>query len=168
MDTFEKALEFTLRWEGGYANHPADPGGATNYGVTQRVYDHFRQLSGLPARRVRDIESHEVREIYRQHYWEPIMAHLLPEPLAIACFDWAVNAGPRRAIEHLQECLGVSVDGIIGPRTMAGMQSAGRETLWCFLQRREDFYRRIGRGPKRVFLKGWLNRLNDLRGYLEG
>jgi lysozyme family protein len=69
---FERALEFTLRWEGGYVNHPSDPGGATNRGITQVTYDQWRTQKRLPTREVRLIEEHEVRSIYWQYYWAPV------------------------------------------------------------------------------------------------
>src|SRR5215212_9684838 len=92
---FQASLPFILRWEGGYVNHPADPGGATNKGVTQRVYDDWRVRRGMPARDVRQIMDDEVHAIYEAGYWTPPHCDLLPRPLDLVQFDTAVNMGPR-------------------------------------------------------------------------
>ena len=68
---FVDALPFILQWEGGYVNHPADPGGATNKGVTQKVYDAWRGAKGLAARDVRQLEEAELQAIYEGGYWVP-------------------------------------------------------------------------------------------------
>ena len=166
MSGFDKALKFTLKWEGGYSNHPADKGGATNFGVTQKTYDSFRDKSRISRRSVREIVPTEVSEIYCSMFWNPIYAGALPEKIAIAYFDWAVNTGTSRAIKHLQGCLQVAEDGLIGPITLKAMARSHSGTLESFLLKREAFYRTIGKGKQAVFLKGWLNRLASLREYL--
>lgn len=103
---FERALAFVLRWEGGYSDHPDDPGGATNYGITQATYDVWRRSNGLPTRPVREISMDEVRAIYRTRYWEPIRGDELPPPLALATFDLAVNSGVGLARKALREAGG--------------------------------------------------------------
>jgi lysozyme family protein len=92
---FERALEFTLQWEGGYVDHPNDPGGATNKGVTQGVYDAFRKARGLPTRPVRELSTEECREIYYQHYWLPVEGRTSPQwvQFRFALFDTFVNFG---------------------------------------------------------------------------
>lgn len=167
MSTFEKALKFTLQWEGGYSNHEADKGGATMQGITQLNYHRYLTGRGIAPRSVREIKPTEVRDIYCQMFWNPIHASALPPKLGIAYFDWAVNTGPTRAVKHLQACLGVKADGEIGPITLKAMAGAKSEVLTCFLARREAFYREIGQGKQKVFLKGWMNRLEALKSYLE-
>lgn len=106
MDMFEKALAFVLKWEGGYSDHPLDPGGATNYGITQATYDAWRKRKNLPTKPVKEITMSEVRLIYRERYWEAIGGNSLPPPLALAAFDFAVNSGVARAQRYLAEAKG--------------------------------------------------------------
>ncbi len=100
--TFETALQQILKWEGGFADHPADPGGATNYGVTQATYDAYRRKAGLPTRSVRDIERSEVEAIYREAYWlRAGCDDISPPALALCVFDAAVNSGVGAALKWL-------------------------------------------------------------------
>ncbi len=105
---FETALAFVLRWEGGYSDHPQDPGGATNYGITQRTYDAWRKRQGLPTRPVREISMEEVQAIYRDRYWKPLPARYAEKDpaLALALFDFAVNSGVGTARRALREAGG--------------------------------------------------------------
>ena len=140
---FDRALPVVLQMEGGYVNHPADPGGATNKGVTQRVYDAWRRQQGLPEQSVRGIGPDEVRAIYERQYWRPCGADDLEWPMSLAVFDAAVNHGVRRARQFLTEA----------------------PDFGSYLERREQFYRTIvaNRPASAAFLKGWLNRLKHLR-----
>ena len=163
---FQAALPFILRWEGGYVNHPADPGGATNKGITQRVYDDWRVRQGQAARDVKLLEETELQAIYESGYWIPPRCDLLTDPLDLVHFDTAVNSGPKRAVRFLQKAVGCNVDGDFGQGTkdaVAACDRAAAVTAYC--DAREAFYRDIvARKPSQaVFLKGWLNRLNALR-----
>ena len=165
-DALEPALRFVLGWEGGFVDHPNDPGGRTNKGVTQKVYDGWRARQGLPAQDVKGIADAEVHAIYAGDYWLPPRCDLLQSPLDMVQFDTAVNMGVGRAVRFLQACVGCSVDGGFGPgteRAVAGCDTTAVLAAYC--QRREDFYRGlVQRDPKlAVFMKGWLNRLNALR-----
>lgn len=95
---FERALTRALRYEGGYVNHPADPGGATNQGVTQAAYDKWRTRQRLPTRSVREITPAEVRAVYHTDYWLAIGGDELAPARAAALFDAAVNSGVGRAL----------------------------------------------------------------------
>lgn len=109
MDAFRTALSFTLRWEGGFVNHPKDPGGATNYGVTQATYNTWRSGKGLPQRSVQEITREEVEAIYRELFWIPIGGEALAKkslPLAVSAFDFAVNSGVGRAKSFLASAKG--------------------------------------------------------------
>jgi lysozyme family protein len=164
---FDAALPFVLRWEGGYVDHPDDPGGATNRGVTQGVYDDWRAQQQQPTRSVREITGDEVRAIYETGYWTPPRCDLLRSQLDLVHFDTAVNMGVGRAIRFLQASLGCAVDGQFGPHTesaAAGCELASTITAYC--DAREDYYRRLveKRPSLGVFLRGWLNRLHALRG----
>lgn len=168
--SFEKALTFTLRFEGGYSNHPADRGGPTNKGITQRVYDMYRKNRMLPMRTVRLISDKEVNDIYRSMYWDKIEGDKTEPKIAAFLFDTAVNSGPSRAIRFLQQALGIYADGVIGPVTRESREEAETKYPDRLLERlfeiREHFFKAIGVGTQRVFLKGWLNRLNGLKEYL--
>ena len=98
-DPFEIALAFTLRWEGGYSDHPTDPGGATHYGITQATYSKWLSKQGKPDAHVRNITMTEVRQIYYQEYWlKAGCDQTQPLPLAISVFDFAVNSGVGTAL----------------------------------------------------------------------
>jgi len=165
-NAFVASLPFVLRWEGGYVNQPADPGGATNKGVTQRVYDDWRQRQGREARDVRHITDVEVLAIYEMDYWIPPRCDLLCRNLDLVQFDTAVNMGVGRAVRFLQASLGCGVDGDFGPLTQNAADTCDvGSTIIAYCDRREAFYRDlVERRPKmQVFLRGWLNRLNALR-----
>lgn len=115
---YRPALSLTLAFEGGFVNNPKDPGGATNFGVTQAVYDAYRQKLGLTKRSVRLIESAEVQEIYAKNYWRLMRGDSLPVGIDFAVFDFAVNSGVSRAIRYLQRVVGVPDDGALGDMTL--------------------------------------------------
>lgn len=166
--SFVESLPFVLRWEGGFVNHPADPGGATNKGVTQKVYDAWRADSGLTVQSVRQISDEEVHAIYEGGYWRPPRCDSLQRKLDLAQFDTAVNMGPGRAVRFLQQAVGAAVDGDFGPGTERAVRDSVEDlggTLARYCDAREAFYLRlIERNPKlAVFRKGWMNRLNALR-----
>jgi lysozyme family protein len=154
---FDTCLAEVLRWEGGWSDHPRDPGGATMRGVIQRVYDAWRDQMRLPRRSVREIEDRELRAIYWQQYWCAVRADELPAGIDLAVFDFAVNSGPARAARHLQQALGVAVDGHIGAGTLAAAQEADAAVVVrAIMASRRAFLHAI---PHRApFLKGWLRR----------
>lgn len=167
---FETALAFTLRYEGGYVNDPADRGGETNFGVTHATYDHYRKKKGLPRRSVRLIEQAEVRDIYKTLYWSPAGCDLLTPNLARCHFDWAVNHGVAGATRTLQKVVGTTPDGVIGPKTTQAIIQAiakhGDKSLastYCLV--RENWYRNhaSGNASQRKFLQGWLNRVHAIK-----
>jgi lysozyme family protein len=163
---FEAALPFVLRWEGGFVDHPNDPGGRTNKGITQKVYDDWRRRQELPQRDVKMIEHGEVLAIYEAGYWIPPRCDLLEPQLDLVQFDTAVNMGPGRAVRFLQQAVGCGVDGDFGPATERAVAACDPgSTIVKYCDTREAFYRnRVRTNPDQaVFLKGWLNRLNALR-----
>ena len=168
-DRLDTALTFTLRWEGGYVNHPADPGGATNKGVTTATYDAYRKAKGLPVNDVRNISDAELHDIYENGYWMKAKCPALPVDLDAVQFDTAVNMGVRRAVKFIQKSTGATADGIWGPKTAAAVAAADTgKTLTAYCDTREAFYEAlVRRRPEmKVFMKGWMNRLNDLRGFV--
>jgi len=170
MDRLDDCLRFVLRWEGGYVNHPNDPGGATNKGVTQRTFDSWRLRAGKPRADVRTITDEEVHAIYAVDYWLAARCDTLPAPLDLVTFDTAVNMGVGRAVRFLQRLGGVAEDGDFGPLTrqaVADATQAGspQDMARSFCYYREQYYEELVRRNAKlaVFLKGWMNRLNALR-----
>jgi lysozyme family protein len=165
-EAFDEALVFALRWEGGYVNHPSDPGGATNYGVTQGTYDRYRSTKGLTKQSVKLISSAEVHDIYESMYWDAARCAELPWPVSSAQFDAAVNAGPRQATQLLQRAAGVSDDGVIGPKSLAAINAMHPKelALRCCDERQKFYQSLVNRKPSLgAFLKGWTHRVNALR-----
>ena len=111
-----------LAFEGGKVNNPNDPGGRTNEGVIQRVYDGWRRRKGLPLRSVYEMEPAERDDIYRNQYWVAVRGDELPAGVDLAVYDGAVNSGPAQAIKWLQRALGVTVDGHIGEATLRALE----------------------------------------------
>jgi lysozyme family protein len=120
---FQQVTNWLLIHEGGFVNNPNDPGGATNKGITQRVYDGYRRKKSLPLQSVALMSDVECWEIYEEQYWNPIIGDELPSGLDYALYDFAVNSGPSRAVRFLQEILGVTVDGIMGNATLGAIAS---------------------------------------------
>jgi lysozyme family protein len=149
-------FEWLMRWEGEvYENDPDDPGGATKYGIDQRSH---------PEVNIRRLTRDQAQAIYVSDYWVPIRGQELPAPLDWVMADIAVNNGRTRAVKWLQEELNTVADGIFGKVTLAAVRKHDEKDLArALLNRREAFYRQIATGRKRKFLKGWLNRNNDLR-----
>lgn len=163
---FEASLPFVLRWEGGFVDHPNDPGGRTNKGVTQRVYDAWRKRQGLPVREVKRLDDTELHRIYESGYWIPPHCDRLARQLDLVHFDTAVNMGPGRAVRFLQKAAGCGVDGDFGSQTEKAVQACRPgDLIASYCATREAYYRELVRrnASLGVFLKGWLNRLNALR-----
>ena len=125
---FDICLDEVLRQEGGYVDHPADPGGATNMGITHKTLARWRKVSPwwkLPKAEIRDLKRAEARDIYRRLYWLPLHAEEMPAGLDLAMFDFAVNSGPSRATKALQAVVGVKADGVYGPLSRAAVKARG-------------------------------------------
>lgn len=120
--TIPKMLEQLRRHEGGYVNHPRDPGGATKWGVTHATYDAYRRGRGLPTRSVRDMTETEYQAILREQFWRPMRCDELPPGLDYATFDGGWGSGPKRGIRWLQRTVGTTQDGLFGPLTLAAVR----------------------------------------------
>lgn len=166
---FDICLDEVLRHEGGYADHPSDPGGATNLGITHKTLARWRQVSPwwrLDKAEVRGLQRVEAARIYRASYWDRGKAGKLPPGLDLALFDFAVNSGPDRAIRTLQAELGVVADGQIGPLTLdaiktRGVRNGAGELIDAFCDRRLSFLKRLP--TYAVFGKGWSARVAAIR-----
>ncbi len=159
-DTFAAAVALVLEHEGGYVDHPRDPGGATKYGITRRTLARWRAVRPwwkLPKSAVRRLSRREARDIYRARYWERCQCQELPTGLDYVVFDAAVNSGPQRAVKWLQQVVGTTVDGVIGARTLA---AAARyppdQAITHYMNRRVKFLRALSTFP--TFGRGWLGR----------
>jgi len=158
---FRDCLELVLKHEGGFVNHPKDPGGITNLGVTKRVWEEW---IGHPAteKDMRELTPAIVAPMYEMRYWRPSYCEKLPRGLDLLVFSMAVNAGAGRSVKLLQDAIGVVADGIIGPRTMARINEANVETLIDkFSEARTDYYKGLKLFP--VFGVGWLRRTENER-----
>jgi lysozyme family protein len=123
MDDFTMSFAHVLATEGGYVNDPKDPGGPTNHGVTQKEYDAWRTAHGQPVQSVRNIDTNEVEMMYRKWFWTPCGADRLPPGVDYCVFDCAVNSGPHKAVTLLQQAVGATPDGSIGPKTLAAVKA---------------------------------------------
>ncbi|PLS67958.1 MAG: secretion activating protein [Cyanobacteria bacterium M5B4] len=167
---FTLAYTFTEEYEGGYVNHPNDPGGATNYGITQDTYNYWRQSKQLPVQHVAHISREEVLNIYYDNYWILGQCDKLGLPLNIVHFDTCVNFGVFGGITFLQEAVGEVEDGILGQRTYKAIkQYSARELAKkvCFARIHYRHYRVQQSPSQNVFLQGWLNRDNALINYID-
>jgi len=158
---FRDCLDLVLKSEGGYIDHPKDPGGRTNLGVTQRVWEEW---IGHPAteKDMRELTPAIVAPMYEMRYWRTSYCEKLPRGLDLLVFSMAVNAGSGRSVKLLQDAIGVLPDGVIGPRTMAKINEANAETLIDkFSEARTAYYKGLKLFP--VFGKGWLSRTDKER-----
>lgn len=162
QDAFARALPLILVHEGGYVNHPKDPGGATNKGVTQATYDGWRARKGLPSQSVRSITDDEIAAIYRRDYWDKVKGDDLPAGVAYAVFDFAVNSGVDRASRYLQKVIGAAQDGEIGPATVAAAKARSQATIIDMLCDERMAYLRSLKTFS-TFGKGWTRRVAEVR-----
>lgn len=157
---FERCLELVLVHEGGFVNHPKDPGGATNFGVTQKVYDAYRKTRARPYQSVKFITADETKAIYKFQYWDRIQGDMLPRGLDYAVFDFAVNSGVGRASKYLQACIGAKQDGVIGAMTISAIGKPAN-VINALCDRRMSFLRNLG--TFLTFGKGWTRRVTEVR-----
>lgn len=155
---FSQALAHVLKYEGGYSDHPSDPGGATNLGITRAVLGEWLGREASKAE-VRALRPETAAAIYRARYWDAARCDELPDGMDLAVFDCAVNQGVGRAARFLQQAAGVTADGKIGPRTLAAVASADAgELLREFMARRMNAYGLLAT-LFRTFGLGWSRRL---------
>lgn len=153
-------LAITLPHEGGYVDHPKDPGGATNMGITFATLAAYRGRKVTKAD-VRALTVAEAREIYRVNYWNPVKGDLLPAGVDVSTFDYGVNSGPSRSIKELQRVAGVPADGRIGGVTLTKVRAMDAKTVvQKHCARRLSFVR--GLTTFKTFGKGWSRRIADI------
>ena len=158
---FDKCMTMLLAHEGGYVNHPDDPGGMTNLGVTKRTYDEYHGTD-VTEDEMRALTKADVEPIYRRNYWDRCRCPDLPTGVDWAVFDFAVNAGTGRAAKALQQAVEATQDGSIGPLTLILVKRVPVENI---INRtavyREQFYRSLKTFD--TFGRGWLRRNDETR-----
>lgn len=169
-DEFDHCFAKTLSHEGLFSNHPLDPGGMTMLGVTRRTWAAWtgRKVSEVSEAEMRSLTPEKVAPLYHQEYWQAVRGDDLPRGVNMMVFDIAVNSGPSRAIIMLQKGINaltgrvkVTVDGRIGPKTIAAAASADNVALIkAIANSRLWFY--IDLSTFKTFGKGWMVRLLDV------
>lgn len=153
---FATAFQLLLGHEGDFSDHPADPGGKTRFGVTEAAAREFGYQGDM-----RELPVDVAQQIYLQRYWKPISAEDLPPGIRYIMFDAAVNSGPRQAALWLQRALGVTADGLIGPKTLAAAYAQDTNALRLrLLAQRLRFMTGLTNWP--AFSRGWARRVADL------
>lgn len=160
-NTLEKAMPHIFKVEGGYVDHPRDPGGATNLGITIGTLRAWRKAP-VSKSDVRNLSKSEATAIYKAQYWDKVAGDELPAGLDYAMFDFGVNSGPSRAVKFLQRILGVSVDGVIGVMTL---EAVGKFPVQQLIRRlcsdRLAWLRRLKTWD--AFGRGWSRRIHHVQ-----
>ena len=161
QSSYDEALRRLLVHEGGYSNHPDDPGGPTNFGIT--IFDYRRYVKpDAGAADVRAMTLDEAKAIYRAKYWDALRGDQLPAGLDYAVFDYRVNSGVSRGAKVLQRILGVADDGIVGLVTLAAVKACDcKATIAALCDERLRFLQSLRTWP--VFGKGWGRRVAEVR-----
>ena len=154
---FDVWFEHILETEGGYVNHPRDPGGHTNKGITLDTYSDWLGYRAS-VEQLKSIPNRHVKAIYRENYWNKVRASELPSGLDVVVADAAVNKGVDKASRILQEILGVEVDGVIGSETIAETYRHKVSYLvYTYSEERLKFYRSLS--TYNIFGYGWEKRV---------
>jgi lysozyme family protein len=158
-NNWTECLEIILHHEGGYVNHPKDPGGETNLGVTKRVYEEHGGTKDM-----KDLTVEDVSPIYKKSYWDRVKGDQLPAGLDLCVFDFGVNAGTGRTAKYLQRLVGTTVDGGIGPNTLkcvdAYVEEVGLDNaIKNFQEARQGYYEKLS--TFETFGRGWTRRVNE-------
>ena len=156
---WEKSFALMLKSEGGYVDHPNDPGGRTNLGVTQAVWENWvGRASG--EKEMRALTPEMVKPLYKKKFWDACKCDNLPSGIDYLVFDFAVNAGPGRSAKTLQKVVGVNPDGAIGPITLAAVANT-KDLIEKFSDEKATFYKSLPTFSS--FGNGWLNRIAHVK-----
>ena len=164
-ENFSSSLIAVLKSEGGFVNHPSDPGGATNLGVTKKVWEAW---IGKPVSisDMRNLTQAQVSPLYKKQYWDAVRGDDLPSGLDYLVFDFAINAGVSRAIKTLQKALSITDDGVFGNKTLESVSKADTTDLIIkFSDLKEQFYKSLPTFS--VFGKGWMRRVAEAKTYAQ-
>ena len=155
-DNFEKCLLLLLSHEGGFVDHPKDPGGMTNLGVTKKVYDKWIGRKST-EKEMRNLTPADVAIIYKNNYWDKVRGDDLPSGLDWCAFDWAVNSGSGRPAKAIQKAVGATADGAIGPMTLQAVADKDpKNIIESVYHTRQKFYE--GLKTFETFGRGWTRR----------
>ena len=147
--TFDEAFKKLIGHEGGYVNHPDDPGGETKFGITKRTY---------PLENIKGMTLERAKALYLQDYWGPAGCDAVPDGIKFDLFDMAVNSGAVTAIKTLQRAVDATPDGILGPKTLQAINSMPAPRLVARLNgHRLDLMADLKTWP--VFGRGWAKRV---------
>lgn len=151
--TFDEAFQRLLGHEGGFVDHPSDPGGATNWGITQRVAREHGYAGDM-----REFPVTEAKRIARRAYWDAVSADAMPPALRFDLFDAAYNSGPTQAVKWLQRALSVADDGKVGPKTLMAAQAYNPPAVVArFNGHRLEMLASLSTWP--AFGRGWARRV---------
>jgi lysozyme family protein len=158
---FDACFNHLIKHEGGYVNHPSDPGGRTNLGVTQEVWEDWTDRAVNEAE-MKALTPEKVKPLYKELYWDRVKGDKLPAGVDYCVFDAAVNSGVRRASQWLQTALGVTADGSIGPQTLAmTLATSPDTTITNYSAQRLKFLQGLSTWP--TFGKGWERRVAEVK-----
>jgi len=172
----QKCVDKTLVFEGGLSNDPADPGGRTYKGVTQRVYDAYRVEKGLPKQDVALMSNDECYDIYEHQYFIPTFAPSVDDiKCAWKMFDIGVNMGVSRSLKFTQSLIGVVADGQFGQKSQDALKEYQLTDGWadsmihslCTMQTQRYKDLVVANPSLQKFLVGWLRRASDAGNGLE-
>lgn len=158
---WDACFNHLIKHEGGYVNHPSDPGGRTNLGITQSVWENWVDRP-VTEEEMKALTKDMVKPLYKDLYWERVKGDKLPSGVDYCVFDAAVNSGVRRASQWLQSALGVTADGSIGPQTLAIASVTSPATIITnFSAQRLKFLQGLSTWP--TFGKGWERRVAEVK-----
>lgn len=158
---FNQCLEMLLRHEGGFSDHPDDPGGITNLGVTLATYEQWVGRA-VTIDEMKALTVKDVAPIYKDRYWDAVRGDDLPSGVDWSVFDWAVNSGPGRASRALQRIVGVTADGKIGPITLKAVHDMKADKIIDKMyDARQHFYEQLSTFD--TFGRGWTRRNKETR-----
>jgi len=159
-ENWDACFTMVLKHEGGFVNHPKDPGGMTNLGVTRTNWELYLDHDVTEAD-MRALTPEMVKPFYKKNYWDRIRGDELPSGVDYAAYDLAVNSGTGRAAKYLQQIAGVTADGVIGPRSMEAIQKCDAEDVVDEIcNMRMTFLKNLNTFD--TFGKGWTIRVNDV------
>lgn len=159
--TFSKILPYVFEEEGGYVNHPADPGGHTNMGITLATLSAWTGTKASAAD-IRNLSQTTAADIYKKSYWDKIAGDVLPAGIDYAVFDYAINSGPARAAKALQKIAGTTQDGIIGDGTLSAVMLRDPASVINNLcDARQAWLQTLT--TYKTFSKGWSARIKRVR-----
>ena len=166
LNNWDKCFQLMLAHEGGYVNHPKDPGGMTNLGVTKRAWEAYTKRP-TTEKEMRALTPAKVEPFYKSRYWDAVKANQLPVGLDFCLFDTCVNSGPSRASMILQGILGVVVDGAIGPHTVDAIhRQSNSDLIGHYCAARLAFLKTLPTWPD--FGKGWARRVKEVEAQAKG